>query len=570
MKHFFLLITLIFVELVAVSQTIVSTETQNKKVVLEEYTGIHCSYCPQGHAIAQGIQDDHPEDVFLINIHTGSYATPSEGEPDFRTEYGEALMGQTGLIGFPAGTVNRHLFSGLSQSEGGTAMSRDKWSIAANQVLGEQAYVNVAAEAEIDVQTRELTVHVEAYYTGDSPESVNKLNVVLLQDSTLGTQAGGNMGDEYNHMHRLVEMITDTWGEDITTTKKGSFINKKYSYIIPEAYHDLPAELYHLNIVVFVAQNRQEIINAGACRPVLSNFAFKNDIALNDLTLPEKTCTEELTPVVQIQNLGSVAADTVTFTYSINDEEKQTYQWTGYLEPYQIKKINLDAITYNLLADNIFEISINEDENVSNNSVSGSFDEADEVLNTVYLDLKTDNYGSEVKWQLTDEGGKVLYSGGPYADGTQNQINKTFEISNGCYKFTITDSYGDGVSYEVPGHVYLKDDNDVVLMSFSDGNFGYEAQVPFSSYEEIAVQELNYSDISIFPNPVKDIMYIRFAETTNARVRMFDLVGKELECYNISNEKNFGINTSNYKNGIYLIQIKTDKKSITQKITIQK
>ncbi len=134
------------------SQTIVSTSPENKKVVLEEFTGIHCVYCPQGHAIAQAIQDNNPDDAFLINIHVSSFAVPSAGEPDFRTPFGSAIANQSGLVGYPAGTVNRHYFPGQSQNGGtGTAMSRGQWTSAANQILGEGSYVNVGVEASIDV-----------------------------------------------------------------------------------------------------------------------------------------------------------------------------------------------------------------------------------------------------------------------------------------------------------------------------------------------------------------------------------------------------------------------------------
>ena len=97
------------------AQTIVSTNPENRKVVLEEYTGIHCVYCPSGHQIAQAIKDAHPDDVFLINIHSGSFAVPGANEPDFRTPYGKALDSQTGLVGYPAATVNRQNFPGKEQ-----------------------------------------------------------------------------------------------------------------------------------------------------------------------------------------------------------------------------------------------------------------------------------------------------------------------------------------------------------------------------------------------------------------------------------------------------------------------
>ncbi|NOR88336.1 MAG: Omp28-related outer membrane protein, partial [Bacteroidales bacterium] len=204
------------------SQTIVGTDPENKNVVLEEFTGIHCVYCPDGHAIAQAIYDQHPNDVVLINIHTGSFASPGAGEPDYRTQWGSAIAGQSGLTGYPAGTVNRHLFSGWSQGSG-TAMSRNYWSPAANIVFDEASYLNVALEATIIPATRQLSVLVEVYYTGDSPESVNLLNVAILQSNIFGPQTGGGAGDNYNHKHMLRHLLTGQWGVEISETTEGSF-----------------------------------------------------------------------------------------------------------------------------------------------------------------------------------------------------------------------------------------------------------------------------------------------------------------------------------------------------------
>ena len=76
----------------AMAQLPVSTTPQNKKVVLEEFTGINCQYCPDGHKIANNIKASKPAgDVILVNIHTGGYANPSAGQPDYRTADGNAI-----------------------------------------------------------------------------------------------------------------------------------------------------------------------------------------------------------------------------------------------------------------------------------------------------------------------------------------------------------------------------------------------------------------------------------------------------------------------------------------------
>jgi hypothetical protein len=180
------LIVLLFAIFQMNAQTIVQTTPQNKKVILEEFTGVNCVYCPDGHTIANNIKAANPNNVFLINIHVGNFATPSAGQPDFRTPFGTAIASQSGLTGYPSGTVNRTVFPSIGST---TAMGRGNWDSASSLVLAEPSYVNVATTASINVSTRVLTVLVEAYYTASSPVSSNRLNVAFLQNNTTGAQS---------------------------------------------------------------------------------------------------------------------------------------------------------------------------------------------------------------------------------------------------------------------------------------------------------------------------------------------------------------------------------------------
>jgi thiol-disulfide isomerase/thioredoxin len=98
MKIFFTFLSLFsLLSSTLVAQTIVGTNPENKNVVLEEFTGINCVACPSGHQTAQQIHTANPDDVVVIAIHTGGYANPSPGQPDYRTEWGGAIAAQTGL-----------------------------------------------------------------------------------------------------------------------------------------------------------------------------------------------------------------------------------------------------------------------------------------------------------------------------------------------------------------------------------------------------------------------------------------------------------------------------------------
>ena len=61
------------------AQLLVSTDPQQKNAVLEEFTGIHCGNCPDGHAIGRELMENNPYRVVVISIHQGNYAIPVEG-----------------------------------------------------------------------------------------------------------------------------------------------------------------------------------------------------------------------------------------------------------------------------------------------------------------------------------------------------------------------------------------------------------------------------------------------------------------------------------------------------------
>jgi hypothetical protein len=241
------------------SRTIVPTQPLNKNVILEEFTGINCQYCPDGHKRANQIAQDNPNRVSVINIHQGGYANVT---PDYRTEWGDAIANQTGLEGYPAGTVNRHVFAGSV-----TSLDRGNFAARSKTILSQSSYVNVAINTTVDEETRKLIVDVELYYTANGA-SVNLLNVAIVQDSIMGPQTGGSTyypamwhDGKYQHNHMLKDLITKQWGDSIKQTTAGTFVAKRYVYTIPETYRDVPVNLKKLEYIAFVTEGKQEIVS---------------------------------------------------------------------------------------------------------------------------------------------------------------------------------------------------------------------------------------------------------------------------------------------------------------------
>lgn len=240
----------------AVSQTLVSTMPSNRNVVLEEFTGVRCGYCPEGHAIGQSIHDKFPERTVLINIHSGGYATPQTGYPDFTTQFGEAIDQNAGVEGYPAGTVNRYKFNGAATQ----SLNRDKWVAAAEQTRAMPSPVNVGVKSTFDATTRNLTVKVEAYYTADSPASENFVQVALLESKVIGYQSDYANGShkDYSHSHMLRWMLTGQWGESIAPVKKGSLITKTFTYTVPETF-----KIENCDVAAYISETGKEQIYTG-------------------------------------------------------------------------------------------------------------------------------------------------------------------------------------------------------------------------------------------------------------------------------------------------------------------
>jgi hypothetical protein len=65
--------------------------------------------------------------------------------------------------------------------------------------------------------------------------------------------------------------------------------------------------------------------------------------------------------------------------------------------------------------------------------------------NIVTVTINLDNYASETTWQIANSSGGVVASGGPYTGQNNQTVSQNVSLADGCYTFTIFDSYGDGI-----------------------------------------------------------------------------------------------------------------------------
>jgi thiol-disulfide isomerase/thioredoxin len=540
----------------ASAQTFVSTTPENKKAVLEIFTGIYCGFCPQGQQVANTFSSNNPGNVMIINIHQGNFSTPGPTDPDFRTTFGNAIAGQTGLTGYPAGTMNRQSFTGIAPqgAAGTTALNRNNWTAAGNQVLAQSSYVNVAVQGEINVQTNMLNLTAEVYYTGSSPVATNKLNIAILQNNTKGPQSGGNLGSNYIHNRRLIHMLTGQWGTDITTTSTGSFHSQTFTYSIPAAHNGVPIEIGDLEFVAFVAEGQQNIVSGNKAFPTYVGLA-NNDVKLKNVASIDPDCLSSVAPKITIQNMSASNVTALPIQYSINNGQTETFNWTGNLAPLQSAEVTLPSYTFTLQNSNTLNVTLPSDDNVSNNTGSTSFNKAaSTITNNLTIKITTDRYGDETTWTLKNSNGVTVASGGPYSlqptNGAYPQPDVNVNVPLDCYTFQINDSYGDGMNsgYGVGSYQVLSDG--VLITGINGGSFGASETKKFSVEGVTSTDEFNLETIKFYPNPTNGLVNISLPES--ALVTITDLSGKII----LSKDFNAGqssFNLENFSKGVYII-----------------
>lgn len=585
MKKIILSLVGLFLTIFTMAQpTFVSTQPSNKNVVLEEYTGINCGYCPDGHKRANQFAAANPGRVVLINIHQGSFAG---NNPDYKTEWGNALAGQTGLTGYPSGTINRRIFSGTT-----TALDRGSWASKGAIVLAEPSFVNVAARAQVDADTRLLTVTVEVYYTADAETSTNKLNVAILQNEVVGPQSGmsGNpdyvVGTQYRHMHMLRHLLTGQWGDLLShegtgVIPAGTFFTKTYTYTLPDAIRNVPLEFENLEVAAFVTKDNQLVYTGTLCQPTF-NISNQFGAEIKSYKLEDLSgCSKYVGQTLKVRNIGQDTIKSMVIDSRVFGISNIT-NWEGEIATFQTVEIpNLPVLELQNGIVNEIDVLIR--------SINGIPTDLREIRtfkkplagqNGLTLHLTLDKYGQETTWNIKNSSGTIVKSGGPYTEGTTDRL-KVVDLTiteSDCYTFTINDQYSDGINsgYGVGGYFILDGQGDTIVVS--DGKFGASEVKKIGYGDYIGLEEVSLNEVSmtIYPNPAKDnaTIDITLSQNSVATIKVVDLMGRNVIDLGTKSMKagqnTIELNTSNLNTGMYFVNIATENGVVTKKITINR
>ena len=574
------LMALLSMTCVAKAQQYVSTEPANRNVIIEEFTGRGCQYCPDGHKIANEIMAANPDRVWAINVHAGGYAQTSY--PNFITPDGNVIHGGFTISGYPTGVVNRSTAAG---------QSRSAWPNLTNAQLNQAAVCNVGGAVRINPDTRVATITVEVYYTGDGAYDENYLTVAMLQDSIMGSQSGMSynpaqvVNGTYCHMHILRDIIQESaWGEAISPTTQGTLITKTYEYQIPESIGNPNGVEVKIENIFFLAWVSERFQGTPA-RPILNacelDMATIVDVPIypsvsNVSQVLEASCSQTKDFEFELSNLGLDAFNSVEFN-AVVGESVETFEWTGELMSGDKTKMNFEMGIPFGTHTGVLNITKVNGESYTNSTefaaecTEWAEKEFDGDLTTLKVYIIQDQFGEQTTWNIINSAGEIVAEGGPYQHlvgqgATQTNVATLNNIpTDDCYLFTIFDTNNNGICCNYGnGYYYIKDANGDKIVE-GDGDFGAMAAHSFMLKKRPdAIDENTNSHFTIYPNPANNMIVV---EGENVElVEIYNSLGQKV--LTVEGSANTTLNVASFENGVYMVRVISSEGISTKKVSI--
>lgn len=210
--------------------TTVDTNSQGtvvRKVFLEEFTGVTCKNCPDGHRAAEELRKALGSKLITMAIHAGDFAEPTKSYPnDFRTTAGTEMNSQFKVTSYPAGMINR------TKVSGSWIIGRGGWGGQINTELAKEAEVKLTLTPTYDATSKNLQLKVSSELLKDEAKKLY-LALYVVEDSVQAPQLDGNVRDSlYWHRDMLRDAPIGTYGEALTTdaAPAKTKVEKTYNY----------------------------------------------------------------------------------------------------------------------------------------------------------------------------------------------------------------------------------------------------------------------------------------------------------------------------------------------------
>jgi hypothetical protein len=249
--------------------------SSEKHVLVEEFTGAWCGWCPDGGLQMEELALTYPSRAVPVAIHAGGVDAMLTPEGDsIATAYNPS---------YPMAMIDRALLPGESRVP--IARSSNAWILRAGERLQLYTPLHVSTTGSVNSTNGACTVNVSVYFSDFAPPAEYRVHAFLVVDALTGEGRGWDQRNLYSnnpaypthpffskpdpvvghvHRHVLRHMLTGTWGRaDIIPRQPvaNEVYQTRFDTMLP-----VPLDPTEYRIVAFVTRheddiNQREVLN---------------------------------------------------------------------------------------------------------------------------------------------------------------------------------------------------------------------------------------------------------------------------------------------------------------------
>ena len=205
--------------------------------LLEHFTTAVCPNCPPAHTRLDNVMEGFENRIAWVAHHVGYY-TDNYTLPADETGIMGFYSANGGTSTFAPGMMLDRDLDNVPVSEGGMVGSVGYASTIQSQfanATSKPAFVTIELQnVSYNASTRVVSFDVAGQFKQTFTGTIN-LTVYITEDSLMGTQSGAS--GQYRHDHVLRAVITDYWGDALTSTNADDTYNKHYTYTLPATWN---------------------------------------------------------------------------------------------------------------------------------------------------------------------------------------------------------------------------------------------------------------------------------------------------------------------------------------------
>lgn len=183
---------------------------EQKRILVEEYTGVKCPNCPSGTTILKNYASAHPDRIVIVALHSGSLTDPISGKSKYNFSNPEVQNMVNNYLGGntppkPAAAIDRIDRGG---AYGMFAINKNQWTSYLDERLPATSPVNISVTSRYDSALQRVIVRAKVVYTQTVTKKQN-ISIWVVENKIVDAQYDGTVTIEnYEHNHIFRDFIT--------------------------------------------------------------------------------------------------------------------------------------------------------------------------------------------------------------------------------------------------------------------------------------------------------------------------------------------------------------------------